>query len=229
MQRMLTCSMPDRKTILSQDLRWTSLNANPTCSRCGITKTAADFPRTAVDYWCSDCRRVYARDAYRKKVASLSPEDLQKMRDDVSERQSHQRAERLASMSPEELAVWRMQLNSGNKRRYEAVKDQVYRGYGGYVCVCCGETERTFLSIDHMNNDGAAHKRELGLTNGEQMFRWLIRNKFPPGFQVLCMNCQWGKRLNGGICPHQVRCNDHPVEGVGPSGPKRSASATRRG
>jgi hypothetical protein len=38
------------------------------------------------------------------------------------------------------------------------------------------------------------------------------------------MNCQWGKRNNGGICPHQSGKVQRPSrEGVGPSGPKRSA------
>jgi hypothetical protein len=215
--------MPDAKTILSQDLRWAKIQLDPTCSKCRIRKTPADFPRNAVDYWCSRCRSDYAIDLYRKKVASLSPLDLAKFRDKVSERQSRQRDARIASMPKKQLEAWRMQINAGNTMRRYEVRDRVYRAYGGYVCACCGETEKAFLSIDHIENDGATHKRKFNLKTGEQMYRWLARNNFPSGFQILCMNCQWGKRNNGGICPHQVRCNDHPVEGVGPSGPKRSA------
>jgi len=59
-----------------------------------------------------------------------------------------------------------------------------------------------FLSIDHINNDGHKHRRENNIRTGEQMYRWLAKNNFPPGFQVLCMNCQWGKRNNNGVCPH---------------------------
>ena len=114
-------------------------------------------------------------------------------------------------MTPEELAAWRVQTNEGNTKRRREVRDLVYRTYGGYRCACCGETEPTFLSIDHVNNDGAQHKRECKISTGEQLYRWLARNGFPPGFQVLCMNCQWGKRNNNGVCPHQVRCNDHPA------------------
>jgi len=75
-------------------------------------------------------------------------------------------------------------------------------GYGGYKCACCGETEPKFLSIDHINNDGAKHKREFNLRTGDEVYRWLVKNGFPPGFQVLCMNCNWGKRFNGNVCPH---------------------------
>jgi hypothetical protein len=40
---------------------------------------------------------------------------------------------------------------------------------------------------------------------------------------VLCMNCNHGKRMNHGICPHQVTSNDYPSTGVGSSDPKRTA------
>lgn len=31
------------------------------------------------------------------------------------------------------------------------------------------------------------------------------KNHYPPEFQVLCINCQFGKKYNNGICPHQTR------------------------
>lgn len=77
-------------------------------------------------------------------------------------------------------------------------KKQVFEAYGGFKCACCGETEEVFLSIDHINGGGGKHRREIG--NG--LYGWLKKNNFPPGFQVLCMNCQRGKYICG-ICPHQ--------------------------
>jgi hypothetical protein len=200
-----------RKTILSQDLRWAKLQADPTCRQCGITQTADDFPRRAVDYACDTCRRIYARNAYRKKVASLSPEALVEARAATNERQNRRRVTFLAALPPDQLVAWRLELNSGNAKVRNGVKEQVYLAYGGYVCACCGETEKLFLSIDHVANNGAAHKREFKLRTSTEVYFWLRKMNFPPGFQVLCMNCQWGKRNNNGICPHQVRCNDHPV------------------
>ena len=79
-------------------------------------------------------------------------------------------------------------------------RDLVFEAYGGYKCVCCGETEPKFLSIDHINNDGAKHKKK---TNSN-LYRWLKKNDYPSGFQVLCMNCNCGKYRNGGICPHKT-------------------------
>lgn len=97
----------------------------------------------------------------------------------------------------------RTKHNAGTKRRWAVVKNEVFESYGGYKCVCCNEKEKTFLSIDHINSDGAKHRKEIGST----LYHWLMKNKFPSGFQVLCMNCQWGKKNNSGICPHQSKKN----------------------
>lgn len=100
------------------------------------------------------------------------------------------------------------------RTRTQREKDLVFAAYGGYRCNCCGETEPKFLSIDHINNDGAEHKRQLNLTknkhrndrtNGSNWYQTIIRLGFPPIFQILCMNCNCGKHRNGGVCPHKTK------------------------
>lgn len=113
--------------------------------------------------------------------------------------------------------------------RRAQMKALVFAAYGGYKCACCGETEQLFLSIDHMNNDGADFRRMIAgkrTAAGYPTYRWLVLNGFPAGFQVLCMNCNHGKRMNHGVCPHtlHVRCNDYPVKGVEASASKRDPS-----
>lgn len=106
------------------------------------------------------------------------------------------------------------------------IKDATFAAYGGYVCACCGETEQKFLTLDHVNNDGAAQRRAMygnRQAAGYVTYAWLARKGFPSGCQVLCMNCNHGKRMNKGVCPHKTRCNDHPQAGVGASAPKRNA------
>lgn len=191
-----------RKTTPSQDLRNQKLRADPTCRTCGETKTVEDFPKRAVDYTCTRCRGIYAVRKYHERRAAMSPEALQALKDKINERQSQRRSKRLAAMSEEAAQAYRAAINAENISRREAVRHEVYMAYGGYNCACCGETERTFLSIDHVNNDGAEHRRSCRLNSGEQLYRWLKRNGFPSGFQILCMNCQWGKRNNKGVCPH---------------------------
>lgn len=80
-------------------------------------------------------------------------------------------------------------------------KDLVFAQYGGYRCVCCGETEPMFLTIDHIDGGGNEHRRN---SNRADIHPWLIKHNFPAGFQVLCYNCNCGRYRNGGVCPHQI-------------------------
>jgi hypothetical protein len=81
------------------------------------------------------------------------------------------------------------------------IRDAAIAAYGGR-CTCCGETRTLFLNIDHINEDGAEHRRRIG-NGGNHIARWLRAHGYPPGFQVLCWNCNRGKYFNGGTCPHQ--------------------------
>lgn len=72
-------------------------------------------------------------------------------------------------------------------------------------CVCCEEKEFQFLQVDHINNDGAQHRRELRYAYRNEMYEWLIKNNLPQGFQILCANCNFGKYVNKGVCPHKIR------------------------
>ena len=92
------------------------------------------------------------------------------------------------------------------------LREEVIRAYGS-KCRCCGESGLLFLSIDHVFNDGAEHRRRLktGQAAGRSVYLWLKKRKFPRRrFQVLCMNCNYAKRLNGGRCPHETDQNTHP-------------------
>lgn len=88
-------------------------------------------------------------------------------------------------------------------REYWAdLRHLAFIAYGGYRCVCCGETEPKFLTLDHVFNDGAAHRKKIK-NRGAGIFKWLRDHGYPAGFQILCMNCNHGKALNNGICPHK--------------------------
>jgi len=68
--------------------------------------------------------------------------------------------------------------------------------YGGR-CVCCGENTFEFLTIDHINNDGAEHRKKV-----KNVAAWLKRKGYPKdNFQLLCMNCNFAKAKYG-QCPH---------------------------
>ena len=92
-------------------------------------------------------------------------------------------------------------------RQYRAsLKLSTFRQYSKEIpeCACCGENNIEFLSMDHVDGNGAEHRRNTGCGTGDVMYRWLRRHGYPAGFQVLCFNCNQAKgRL--GQCPHQSK------------------------
>jgi len=84
----------------------------------------------------------------------------------------------------------------------KTLKDEVFAKYGGYRCACCGESNPGFLTIDHIDNDGADDRRLHG--SGRPFYKWVKASGFPPTLQVLCYNCNCGRARNGGVCPHKL-------------------------
>ena len=113
------------------------------------------------------------------------------------------------------------QFKTTQKRAQQAVRLEALQHYSKDIpeCACCGEKGLPFLTLDHINGDGAAHRRELGMAQGDpaQVERqnqkvtmsangfcyWLKKNNWPEGIQVLCMNCNFAKRDNK-YCPHEL-------------------------
>ena len=85
-----------------------------------------------------------------------------------------------------------------DKRRIERAQLKIevmtHYGNGKQACVNCGENRLACLSIDHINNNGAKHRREESRVKND-FYPWLKEHKFPKGYQTLCMNCQWIKRI----------------------------------
>lgn len=81
--------------------------------------------------------------------------------------------------------------------------------YGGPVCSCdgclwhnnaCQCVEIEILTLDHIDNNGADHRREISYGKereggGGKTYRWLKKNAWPSGFVVLCHNCNWSKHI----------------------------------
>jgi hypothetical protein len=154
------------------------------CRKCG--ETAVLIPSRK---WCRPCNAANTRAFRKKNPGWVKAYDRKRYaRDRVDE--GFVAAERKRGRE-----YWR-------KLRHEAIM-----AYGGYHCACCGETEPLFLELDHVLNDGAAHRRSLGYAgNGKgassRTLSWLKEHNYPAGFQVLCANCNKGKERNGGVCTH---------------------------
>lgn len=90
-----------------------------------------------------------------------------------------------------------------NARRRKTLRKRVFEHYG-WKCICCGEDNDMFLLIDHKNNDGYPRsktgKQKISMV---EMYGKIIKDNFPDSFQILCYNCNFGKRINNGSCPHK--------------------------
>lgn len=89
-----------------------------------------------------------------------------------------------------------------HREQNQVFKRKAFEAYGGCFCACCGEAHIEFLSIDHIAGDGAEHRRELQRhSRGTVFYRWLSKHHYPPGFRVLCFNCNFALGAYH-ACPH---------------------------
>lgn len=89
-----------------------------------------------------------------------------------------------------------------SKTWYRKNKDLVIQHYGGNPpkCSCCFTSIREFLTIEHKNGGGTAHRKNIGAGN---LPYFLVKNNFPDGYDVLCYNCNCAKAISK-ICPHKL-------------------------
>lgn len=122
--------------------------------------------------------------------------------------------------------MWTRDDNKQYCKEWKKSLKKLILGWYGGECVCCHETEIAFLTLDHIFDDGerdglgltklrhlaiqdkTAAQIELRQVNKRSGFHLYGRIKKlgfenrPCDLQVLCFNCQWGKRINKGFCPH---------------------------
>lgn len=80
-----------------------------------------------------------------------------------------------------------------------AIKLEVLSRYGknGMPVCCwpgCAVSDPDMLSLDHVNDDGAEHRRETGLM-GPTLYARLKRQGWPSGYQTLCGGHQLKKEV----------------------------------
>jgi len=82
-------------------------------------------------------------------------------------------------------------------RRRWRLECLTHYGNGKLACVLCGFSDERALCIDHINNDGAEHRRRvLGKNSPDpRIYLWLRINHYPEGYQTLCSNCNTIKEV----------------------------------
>lgn len=81
--------------------------------------------------------------------------------------------------------------------RYKQYRREQIERYGN-KCACCGEDHYEFLTFDHINNDGAEHRR---VTKGDKIVWLLRRSEYRDDIRVLCWNCNCSRQYHG-VCVH---------------------------
>ena len=100
--------------------------------------------------------------------------------------------------------------NTTAKPKFEEIKNEVFSYYSLKLsdsktpcCNCCGESfSINFLALDHI--DGRKSMGHKPSHTGIKIYREILKNDFPDGFQILCHNCNTAK-FQLGTCPHETR------------------------
>ena len=102
------------------------------------------------------------------------------------------------------------ECRSEERQRNFEIKIETLEAYGGPKCVCCGEKSVFVLTLEHVDGNGASHRREIA-SSPSQFYKKLKMAGYPdePKLVVLCFNCNIAKGLYG-VCPGQFK--DLPPE-----------------
>lgn len=87
-------------------------------------------------------------------------------------------------------------FRSREKNKVRKLFALTHYGPNGSLGCCfpeCSVTDLDMLSLDHVNDDGASHRREMSA--GNPIYRWVEETGFPEGFQTLCYNHQMKKEI----------------------------------
>jgi hypothetical protein len=68
-------------------------------------------------------------------------------------------------------------------------------------CMCCHEKQIELLSMDHK---GGLVREGKPKRSGVQLYKYLMSHNMPPGYQILCYNCNAGVGWFG-VCPHKKK------------------------
>lgn len=169
------------------------------CSKCKQIKNESEFSKNktrkdGLNFYCKECSKTIYLKWYEKNHEKC----IEKARERYIEYYREERAI--------QAREWRkknsVKIKETRRKKNIELKISTFEAYGGALCACCGEDHIEFLSIDHINGNGIQHRKEIGGSGGAHIYRWLKKNDYPLGYQVLCFNCNIAKGLFG-ICPHQ--------------------------
>jgi hypothetical protein len=82
------------------------------------------------------------------------------------------------------------------------LKLEAIAGYGG-KCICCGEVYHEFLNLDHAIESRSEEQKRTGrIIHAIALYQKVIRENFPPQYELRCFNCNLALGFFG-YCPHR--------------------------
>jgi len=150
------------------------------CSFCGQFLDRSNF-KTPKSHYCNVCREIVEQKAIAYR--------LQWKKDNWDRQKLYQKRNRMKPEHKIKAAKWK-------RARGQIYRMRVLKHYSPDLkCIGCGFSDVRALTIDHIDGGGCAHRREIKVNhNAREFYRWIIKNNFPDGFQILCCNCQSIKR-----------------------------------
>jgi len=160
-----------------------------TCKKCNLEKSLDEFP-------------IYNKvKGYRRHECGVCNKRRVAEHHETNKDRRLKRARERYHLDPS--AHWtperRHRANEMARIRYEKLRNKVFDRYGS-ECAACGETERMFLTIDHINNDGWKLRMSgASRESGSGLYKDVLKNGLRSDLEILCYNCNFGKQRNGGI------------------------------
>lgn len=74
------------------------------------------------------------------------------------------------------------------RKRTERIKSELMTKLGN-VCVICGISDLRVLTIHHIKNDGAEHRKVVGGRGGIRFYEYLLKNGITSNLECRCFSC----------------------------------------
>lgn len=157
------------------------------CSKCGVVKTVevSNFYRF-----------TESRDGYRPSCKTCEEKEAHYYRQNPEVKQRINKYHREYRSRPGNKA----KHNRWNYESRRKLRLLVLSKYGN-KCSCCKDKNEEFLTLDHINGDGAIHRKRI--RGSSNLYSDIKRMEFPRDkFRILCFNCHIS-HTHRGYCPHE--------------------------